>query len=91
VRVVWLPSARRDLRNLRAYIEADRPRTARAVVLRILDATDALGAFPERGRRGQVPETRELVVPRLPYVVVYWIRGGRVEVLRVLHGAQDRP
>jgi toxin ParE1/3/4 len=37
-----------------------------------------------------VPATRELVVAGTPWVVVYRVKN-RVEILRVLHGAQSWP
>lgn len=44
------------------------------------------------GRIGRVEGTREWVVPRLPYIVVYMLREERDElvVIAVFHGAQDR-
>ena len=53
-------------------------------------AADSLSAFPDRGRPGRVPGTRELAIV-WPYVIVYGAHQGRVVVLRVWHGAQDRP
>jgi toxin ParE1/3/4 len=34
---------------------------------------------------------RELVLPPLPYIVVYRVTADVVEILRVFHGAQDWP
>jgi toxin ParE1/3/4 len=80
-----------DLENLRAYIARDAPGSAEAVAHRILDAVETLAEFPERGRLGRVPGTRELVVPRTPYLVAYRVREGLIGILRVLHGAQRWP
>ena len=46
--------------------------------------------FPASGRLGQVPGTREVVVPGLPYVVVYTHDETRVDVVAIFHGAQKR-
>jgi plasmid stabilization system protein ParE len=45
------------------------------------------------GRPGEVPETRERIVTRYPYRIVYHIdeAGEVVEIWRVLHSAQHRP
>ena len=51
-------------------------------------------AFPNMGRKGQLPGTREMVVPGLPYIIVYRIESGDEEALAILgiyHGAQRRP
>jgi hypothetical protein len=53
-----------------------------------------LGDLPYIGREGALPGTRELIVPGLPYIVVYRIELARAEgiiVLGVYHGAQLRP
>ena len=51
---------------------------------------DSPATFPDRGRPGRVTETRELVVVR-PYIVVYGVHQDRIVILRIWHGAQDRP
>ena len=57
----------------------------------IYGSVGSLEKFPHRGRIGRKAETRELVIPNLPYVAIYRVRGSIVEVIRVLHGAQDWP
>jgi toxin ParE1/3/4 len=52
-------------------------------------ACDGLEHLPERARPGIVVGTREITTI-WPYVIVYRIVAGDVEVLRVWHGAQDR-
>jgi toxin ParE1/3/4 len=48
--------------------------------------------FPRLGRRGLAPDTRELSVVGLPYVVVYREKADDdvIEILGVYHTAQDR-
>jgi toxin ParE1/3/4 len=50
-----------------------------------------LRMFPNRGRQGRVEGTRELVLAPLPFIVVYRVKTDAVEIVRVYHGAQDRP
>ena len=45
---------------------------------------------PHRGRTGHTNGTGELVIPGLPYIVIYHVRENMIEVNRILHGAQDR-
>ena len=52
---------------------------------------DLLARFPEQGRTGRKPDTRELVLGGLPYIAMYRIRKDTVEILRILHGAQIWP
>jgi toxin ParE1/3/4 len=92
VRLVWSPQAVEDLAALRAYIERDDPAAARKTALRIIEAVDTLiPANPKVGRPGRVPGTRELVIARTPFVVPYRLRDGRIEILRIFHGARRWP
>ncbi len=47
--------------------------------------------MPYRGRIGREEGTRELVIARLPYIVIYRIKGEAVEILHIYHGARQRP
>jgi toxin ParE1/3/4 len=92
VTLVWSPEAIEDLASLRAYIEQDDPAAAQRVVLRIIHSVeDLLSENPEMGRPGRVPGTRELVVPRTPFVVPYRLQGKTMQILRVYHGARRWP
>ena len=69
---VWSPEAIDDLAALRAYIEQDDPAAARRVALHIVESIETLlSNNPEMGRPGRVPGTRELVIPRTPFIVPY--------------------
>jgi len=90
--LVWAPQAVADLRELRAHIGKEAPATAKRTTERIIEAVERLiPGNPANGRPGRVPGTRELVLVGTPYVVPYRIRGGRIVVLRVLHGARRWP
>jgi toxin ParE1/3/4 len=90
--VIWSPEAIQDLISLRAYIEEESPAGALRIVLRILhDVEDLLAENPHMGRPGRVPGTRELVIPRTPYIVPYRVQGEALQVLRVFHSARRWP
>jgi toxin ParE1/3/4 len=90
--VRWLNGALANLEAIGEYIAKDDPAAAQRTVLRILEAVDAMVASSNVhiGRAGRVPGTRELVVTP-NYLVPYRIRGGVLEVLRVLHARQPWP
>lgn len=67
------------------------PERAAALVRTIYEAPSLLLVFPLRGRPGKKAGTRELVMPSLPYVIVYTVRDDVVVVVRILHGAQQWP
>ena len=61
------------------------------ILRRIQEAVGHLEDHPALGRVGRIDGTRELVVPRTPYIVAYRIRGQTIDILAVLHGAQKWP
>lgn len=91
MKLFWAAPARGDLAALRGFIAQDQPEATRRHAEAILAAAAGLTRFPESGRPGRVAGTRELVVGRTPWVVVYRWRGEVIEVLRALHGRQRWP
>jgi toxin ParE1/3/4 len=89
--VVWSRRALRHLVALRGYIERDSEASAALVAGRIVNAVDRLESHPELGRPGRIFGTRELVVPGTPFLIAYRVRGGRLELIAVLHGRQRWP
>jgi len=80
-----------DLQALRSYIAADNDRVAAHVAKALIEAMTSLETLPNRGRPGRSANTRELIVPGWPWIIVYEVAAERVTVLRVLHAAQKRP
>lgn len=90
--IFWSPEAIQDVISLRAYVAEDSPAAAQRVVSRILHHVDQLlPDNPHIGRPGRVPGTRELVIPRTPYIVPYRVQGEAIQILRVYHGARRWP
>ncbi len=87
----WTREAASDLEHITEYLFEVAPERAADLVRAIYTAPAALTAFPHRGREGRKEGTRELVLPSLPYIVVYHITGEAVFVVRILRGAQRWP
>jgi plasmid stabilization system protein ParE len=93
MRIRWTDPARTDFQETLSYIARDDPAAAE----RLLSAIDRLATQPGIGRPGRVAGTRELVIPRLPYIAIYRIvdvphsTTEQGEVLRALHGARRWP
>jgi addiction module RelE/StbE family toxin len=81
--------ALRDLAAIRSYISRDSPSAASRVAVEIVAACDRLELHPERGRPGRRRGTRELTTV-WPYVIVYRVKPGAVEIIAVWHGRRDR-
>jgi toxin ParE1/3/4 len=89
---VWSPEAINDLAALHAYIEQDDPAAAQRVALHIVKNIETLlPNNPEMGRPGRVPGTRELVIPKTPFIVPYRLVGNTIQILRVFHGNRRWP
>lgn len=91
MRVRWTAGDSDDLELITDYLFEEAPQHAALIIRSLYNAISALNSFPNRGRPGKKPETRELVVRSLPYIVVYWVTGDVVYVARILHGAQKWP
>ncbi|HWF01492.1 MAG TPA: type II toxin-antitoxin system RelE/ParE family toxin [Caulobacteraceae bacterium] len=89
--LVWSAHALDDRIAHFRYIASDSFAAAAKVDDAMEAATQQLVDFPESGRPGRVSGVRELVVPGMPYVIVYATQGDVVRILRVLHGAQQWP
>lgn len=87
----WTKLATRDLGSVLEYIAADDAESAQRVAQAIRSASERLEQFPQMGRNGAEKGTRELVVPGLPYVLVYRQRGTVIQILRLLHSRQKWP
>ena len=92
MRLRWTDPAVRDLTSICDYLtEHGSPQLSRRIALSIYERIGLLVKYPEFGRTGRLPETRELVFAGLPYLAVYRLKEDGVEILRILHGAQDWP
>lgn len=80
-----------DLEAIEAYIAEENPDGAARTVMRVLEAIEGLLEFPNIGRPGRLPGTRELVVSRTPFIAVYKVKSNVIWVLRVIHGARRWP
>ncbi len=91
MKLVWTNEAIRDLVEARSYVANDNPTAAVKLAKRIVAATKRLLRNPQIGRKGRLRGTRELIIPNTPYFIPYRVHGGRVELLRVYHGARLYP
>ena len=90
--VRWTKPAAVDLTHIPDYTQEHfGPAQARRAALAIYAAADSLITLPSRGRLGRKPNTRELPISGLPFVIIYRVRGDAIEIARILHGAQKWP
>ncbi len=89
LRLEWTTPAADQLEHAQTYYHALNPMAATLMAMRIVEAAQRLCDQPSMGRLGRVPGTREWVVSRTPYLLVYRASGDALEVLHVWHEAQD--
>ena len=89
--VRWLTPAKKDMLQLVDWYEHNAPEALSAVAQGIWDAAQSLDRLPYRGRPGLVDGTRELLISKLPYMLVYVVQGDEVSILRLLHQHQNWP
>ncbi len=89
MRLVFADPAARDLEDIIDYIAIDNPTAAESVYRGVMGTAQNLTDFPDIGRVGRLPGTREFPLPGLPYIVVYQVDADTVTILAVFHGARD--
>lgn len=89
-RLTWRPMALADRDAIMVYIAQDNPTAAIDLDLEFEAKAEYARLKPKLYKAGRVKGTREIVV-RPNYVMVYRVTGDLVEVLRVLHAAQQWP
>jgi len=91
MRVRWSSTAADDLACIVEYVREDNVLAARRIANAIFQSIADLATMPGRGRVGRAEGTRELLLTRLPYIVVYEIIEDSVQILRIRHAAQNWP
>jgi toxin ParE1/3/4 len=90
--IAWLPEAHRNRFAQLDHIAQDNPLAAAGQDAEIEHQVDMLLQHPKIGRPGRIKGTRELVISRTPFIAVYRLKGTqRIEIIRLLHGAQQWP
>jgi len=91
MRLRWTHPALAHIAEISAYIREDNPTAARRVVDRIRQDAKHLSMHPLFGRKGRIEGTRELVMSRFPYIIVYRTADEAIEILAVIHSARNWP
>jgi len=86
-----LEFTKRFFNNLAAheeYIAQDNPVAAKKVANLIFEAAEGLETFPMLGKTGEVAGTRELIISKYPYTLIYRLTTDKVRVIAVLNQSQ---
>jgi addiction module RelE/StbE family toxin len=83
--------AQDDIAAIYSYYAERNYEHAERAVRAILAACYGLADFPLIGKQGKLAGTRERLVTRYPYRIVYRVRGDTIRIARVLHQRQNWP
>jgi toxin ParE1/3/4 len=88
----WTPQAILGLEAIRDYyISCGSPKTAKIIGRALFEAGERLSSLPNTGRAGRVPNTRELVIPHTPFILVYRLHNDNPHILAILHSSRNWP
>lgn len=88
MKLIWSEDAIQERNDIFAYISADNPVAAVTIDQILSERARNLLEFPNIGRPGMLPDTRELTV-HPNYRLVYELVGDDVHILNVVHARQD--
>lgn len=91
MKTFWTVSARADLDTMFDYVCKENPQRAPKLYEEIQAKVGILSDFPYAGKSGRVYNTRELILADYKYTIIYRIYNENIQILRLLHGAQQWP
>jgi toxin ParE1/3/4 len=89
--VIWSNTVVGHLEQILDFQQAVSSGGSVTVRRKILETVRRVGQMPNSGRVGRIDGTREAVVPRSPFIVVYELSENAVEILGIWHGARLWP
>ena len=92
MKVEWTDAALEQLWAIHEYLAQSSPEYAQRVVDRLTRRTQQIRNFPLSGRvvpEFNKPQIREVIEGQ--YRIIYYIKPDQIDVLAVIHGAQQTP
>ena len=90
MRIRWTPPAAADMQAISDYLREQHPQYRESTLRKLYSGIRSLKDAAYRGRLGRVEGTREILFLPMPYVAVYSVRDGCIEIWRIYHTSQDR-
>ncbi|WP_429810150.1 type II toxin-antitoxin system RelE/ParE family toxin [Ensifer sp. B1-9] len=91
MRLVWAQYALDGRDAIFTYIENENPKVAGSRRRGDCASRSPSPRFSRKRSTWPNRGTRELVMPRTPYIAAYMLMADRIRILRILHGAQIWP
>jgi toxin ParE1/3/4 len=80
-----------NMETIRLHIAADNPIAANKVIESVASTADKLMDFPMLGHVGRRLGTRELVLSKYPYTIVYRLTVKKIIIAAVIHQSRKNP
>ncbi len=90
-RLEWSQRAEHGLAAIHDYIATDNPKAAESVARHLLESARKLINFPMIGHEGKRAGTRELVITKYPYTIIYRLTAGKIRIVAVIHQSRQYP
>jgi toxin ParE1/3/4 len=90
MKVYWTDNALEQIRSIHSYISKSSPLYAKRVIDRLTKRSRQIGDFPLSGRvvpEYEMAQIREVIEGH--YRIIYFIKPDEIDVLAVIHSAQQ--
>lgn len=91
MRVNWTKSAINDLEIEANYLSKISPSIEDSFLEHVESSIDLIKEYPELGRIGRVNQTRELILKKFQYILVYLVESSYIDIIRLLHTSRKWP
>ena len=90
--IEWSQNALNELSDIFAYfLSIEEEEQGKDIVSKLIKSVTQLKSYPHSGRPGSLEGTREIVIRKLPYVLVYEVSSEAVMILHIYHTSRDFP
>ncbi|HKV38626.1 MAG TPA: type II toxin-antitoxin system RelE/ParE family toxin [Blastocatellia bacterium] len=92
MKVHWTAAARAGLRDIHSFVARSSPQYATKIIDRLTRRSQQIAKFPQSGRI--VPEANDVNIREVlegPYRIIYHSLENEIDIIAVVHGAQQWP
>jgi addiction module RelE/StbE family toxin len=91
MQVNWTKSALRDLEIEANYLNKINPSIESNFLEHVESSVTLIKKYPELGRIGRVNQTRELILKKFQYILIYLVIASCIDIIRLLHTSRKWP
>lgn len=89
---IWTKKSQIALRSIYEYISKNNEDLAKEIIACIINVVkNTIPDYKHIGRAGKIFGTREFVLSKYPYIIVYKVKDNCLYIVRVLHASMKYP